>query len=67
MICNYKCKGFSFVGNNSGNYMDLIIEIEDGKVIDMYECTYFKTKIETEIKNKRVEIDKMIKWKPDSL
>ena len=67
VICNYKCKGFSFVGNNSGNYMDLIIEIEDGKVIDMYECTYFKTKVDTEIKNKRVEIDKMTKWKPNSL
>jgi len=67
VICNYKCKGFSFVGNNSGNYMDLIIEIKDGKVIDMYECTYFKTKVVAGIKNKRVEIDKMIKWKPDSL
>ena len=46
--------------------MDLIIEIKDGKVADMYECTYFKTKDDTKIKNKRVEIDKMIKWKPDS-
>jgi hypothetical protein len=39
--------------------MDLIIEIENGKVVDMYECTDFKTKVDTEIKNKRVEIDKV--------
>lgn len=59
VLCNYKCKGLSFVGDNSGNYMDLIFEIENGKVVDMYECTDFKTKVDTKIKNKRVEIDKM--------
>lgn len=26
--CNYKCKGYSFVGNNSGNYFDLIIDVK---------------------------------------
>ena len=67
VICNYQCKGFSFVGNNSGNFMDLIIEIEDGKVVDMYECSHFKTKDDVGFKNKRVKIDKIIKWKPDSL
>jgi hypothetical protein len=59
VICNYKCKGLSFVGNNSGNFIDLIIEVEDGKVVDMYECTYFKTKKETGTKKNRVWIDKM--------
>ena len=60
VICNYKCKGLSFVGNNSRNFIDLIIEIEDGKVVDMYECTYFKTKENIVVKNKRIEIDKML-------
>jgi hypothetical protein len=32
--CNYKCKGYSFVGNNSGNYFDLIIDVKDGAVND---------------------------------
>jgi len=59
VICNYECKGLSFVGNNSGNFIDLIIEIEDGKVIDIYECTYFKSKENNVAKNKRIEIDKM--------
>lgn len=58
VICNYKCKGFSFVGNNSGNFIDLIIEIEEGKVLDIYECTHFKTKEDIVSKNKRIEIDK---------
>jgi hypothetical protein len=66
VICNFQCKGYSFTGNNSGSFLDMIIEIEDGKVIDMYECTHFKTEVKTNIKNKRVEIDKMIKWKPDN-
>jgi hypothetical protein len=26
--CNYKCKGYSFVGNNSANYFDLIIDVK---------------------------------------
>ena len=59
IICNYKCKGLSFVGNNSGNFIDLIVEIEDGKVLDIYECTHFKTKEDIAEKNKRIEIDKM--------
>ncbi len=59
VICNFQCKGYSFTGNNSGNFLDMIIEIEDDKVIDMYECTHFKTNVETDVKNKRVEIDKI--------
>ena len=59
VICNFQCKGYSFTGNNSGNFLDMIIEIEDGKVIDMYECTHFKTKTENPLKNNRIEIDKM--------
>ena len=40
--CNSKCKGYSFVGNNSGNYFDLIIDVKDGVVLDIYECFSFK-------------------------
>lgn len=40
-LCNYKCRGFTFVGNNSGNYMDLVVDNRDGVVHDMYECREF--------------------------
>lgn len=57
-ICNYKCKGFTFIGNNSGNYFDLIIDIKDGIVQDIYECTVFKNLNNIGIKNKQIKIDK---------
>ncbi len=57
-ICNYKCKGFTFIGNNSGNYFDLIIEIKEGVIQDIYECSLFKCFNQIVSKNKRIEIDK---------
>ena len=56
--CNYKCKGYSFIGNNSGNYFDLIVDVKDGTVIDIYECIKFKAEIKGAKKNRRIEIDK---------
>jgi len=56
--CNYKCAGFSFIGNNSKNYLDLIIDIKDGVVQDIYECTIFKNFVGGVEKNRRIEIDK---------
>ena len=53
-LCNYKCSGFSFTGNFSGNYLDMIIEIKDGIVQDMYECSEFKMQQKGIKKNKRV-------------
>jgi hypothetical protein len=56
--CNYKCKGYSFVGNNSGNYFDLIIDVKDGVVNDIYECFSFKCEDEGILKNKYIVLDK---------
>ncbi len=57
-ICNYKCSGFSFIGNNSKNYFDLIIDIKGGIVHDIYECSEFKN-LETGFQKKqRIKIDK---------
>jgi len=56
--CNYKCKGYTFVGNNSGNYFDLIIDIKDGVVNDIYECFSFKCEIKVIDKSRRIGIDK---------
>ncbi len=57
-ICNYKCEGFTFVGNNSKNYFNLIFEIIKGEVYDIYECTDFKSSNEKVLKNNRIAIDK---------
>jgi hypothetical protein len=56
--CNYKCKGYSFVGNNSGNYFDLIIDVKDGAVNDIYECFSFKCEDERVNKNEYIVVDK---------
>ena len=57
-ICNFKCNGFTFIGNHSGNYFDLIIEIKEGVVHDIYECSLFKCFEKSVIKHKRIEIDR---------
>ena len=56
--CNFNCKGFSFVGNNSGNYFDLIIDVNDGVVNDIYECFSFKCEDEGIHKNEHIVVDK---------
>ena len=56
--CNYKCNGYSFVGNNSANYFDLIIDVKDGVVNDIYECFSFKCEIKVIDKSVRIGIDK---------
>lgn len=56
-ICNFKCKGFTFIGNNSSNYFDLIIDIKEGVVQDIYECEQFKTFNFLGSKLKRIKID----------
>lgn len=59
-VCNFKCKGFTFIGNHSGNYFDLIIDIKEGVVHDIYECSLFKSFDKSVFKNKRIEIDKSV-------
>lgn len=41
--CNFNCKGFSFIGNSSNKYFDLIIDTKHGFVHDIYECQFFIT------------------------
>lgn len=57
--CNFNCKGFSFIGNLSNNYFDLIMETQYGFVHDIYECQFFITnKSNHQIKRAvKVEID----------
>lgn len=56
-MCNFKCKGFSFIGNKSGHYFDLIIDIKKGVVHDIYECNNFESSIQDERRIYRIDID----------
>lgn len=40
---NKGCTGFSFVGDKTGNYINVIIEAKEGRVTDLYECSSFET------------------------
>lgn len=54
--CN-KCNiGFSFIGNKSGAYMDLIFQNENDKITDIFECANFNT-LRKGFKTKQLFID----------
>jgi hypothetical protein len=55
--CNFKCKGFSFIGNKSGHYFDLIVDVKDGAVLDIYECNSFECSNNNEGKLYKIYID----------
>ncbi len=56
--CNKGCKGFSFIGDVTNNYMDIIVEASDGKIKDLYECADFKNINPKLAKNERIYIHK---------
>ena len=58
-LCNYQCSGFTFIGNNSNNYIALTIEIEKSIIRDIYEYKIFKTLDAVNEKGHRVQIDKL--------
>lgn len=57
-ICNNQCSGYRFSSKRSGLYFDLIIDIEEGKVKDIYECSSFLCLSSDTNANKRVRIDR---------
>lgn len=61
--CNncYKDKiGFTFVGNYSYNYINIIIDTEKGTINDMFECSDFINNDQSLILNKKLYIDDFI-------
>ncbi|MEN9522042.1 MAG: hypothetical protein RL065_419 [Bacteroidota bacterium] len=58
--CSKGCKGFSFIGNKTNNYMDLLFEIKDGKITNIYECGSFKLNDEKIKKEGRIYLDEII-------
>jgi hypothetical protein len=57
-ICNNQCSGYRFSSQSSGLYFDLIIDIEEGKVTDIYECSSFLCLSSDTNATKRVRIDR---------
>jgi hypothetical protein len=49
-------KGYLFVGNNTLNYISLIIDAEKGIISDIFECSKFKTK-NSLLLNKKLFLD----------
>ena len=59
-ICtNVNCQGFSFVGNSSQDYMDLILEIKNNKVTDIFECSTFINSNTAILKKEKIYIDSL--------
>jgi hypothetical protein len=42
--CDKTKRGYTFIGNNSNNYMNIIFNTADNKINDLYECRDFKNK-----------------------
>lgn len=57
-ICNNQCSGYRFSSKATGLYFDLIIDIENGKVKDIYECSSFLCLSSDNYANQRVRIDR---------
>lgn len=56
MGCNKGCNGFSFVGNYSKNYINMIVDVKAGRVKDLYQCFNFANTIGSIVKMEAVEI-----------
>jgi hypothetical protein len=59
-VCNNQCSGYRFSSKESGHYFDLIIDIDNGIVTDIYECSSFLCLSADLNINKRVLIDRAI-------
>jgi len=57
-ICNNQCSGYRFSSARSGLYFDLIIDIKEGQVTDIYECKSFSSLAADLRVKKRVLIDR---------
>jgi len=62
---NFNSSGYSFIGDNSGNYLDLIFDESGEDVRDIYQCSYFENYIDTSEKNESFYIEIMEDEKAD--
>ena len=55
--CDKTKNGYTFIGNNSNNYMSIIFDTTDNKINDLYECSDFKNKQTNLNLKERIYID----------
>ena len=55
--CSKDKSGFLFVGNNSKMYLNLLFDLSNGQIKDLYECSSFKTNFERQNFTRRLWID----------
>lgn len=55
--CDKTKNGFTFIGNNSRNYMSIVFDTADNKIDDLYECSDFKNKQTNLNLKERIYID----------
>ena len=53
---NKGCTGFSFVGNKTGNYLNMVVKSKNDRVVDIFECSSFKSEM-PEKRGRKVWID----------
>jgi hypothetical protein len=49
--------GYTFVGNVSGHFLDLVVVEEEGKIIDIFDCTFLEVDGSSRDRDLRIEID----------
>ena len=49
--------GYTFVGNISGHFLDLVVVEEEGKIIDIFDCTFLEVDGSSRDRGLRIEID----------
>ena len=54
---NCGCLGYTFVGNVSGHFLDLVVVEEEGKVIDIFDCSFLEVEGSSRDRKLRIEID----------
>jgi hypothetical protein len=62
--CSKDKTGFLFVGNKSKMYMNLLFDLSNGEIKDMYECSSFRTNYDTIHFTKRLWIDNIFSGFP---
>jgi hypothetical protein len=55
--CDKTKNGYTFIGNNSNNYMSIIFDTADNKINDLYECSDFMNKQTNLNLKERIYID----------
>jgi hypothetical protein len=55
---NKGCTGFSFLGDKTGNYLNMVVKSENDQVVDIFECSSFKSEM-PENRGRKVWIDDM--------